>query len=144
MLLFIFGYEFQDEFFIRDWLYFIICLVLLVTPCQISPEVLWILQQYFCFSVFVFMYVVHVSVCTCVWSVYGCQRTALDVILQEWCQLFFETLFFSHCPITYTIVREPVICLFPHLQHLDYNCTAPHRIFLKFLGHERRSSCPLC
>lgn len=77
------------------------CLSCSNTPCQISQAALWTLQQYFSFCLFVFMCVVHVCVCS------RCQRTALSVFLQEFCQFNFK-IFFSHWPVNCSMVSLSV------------------------------------
>lgn len=108
-------------------------------PCQISQEALWTLQQYFNFCLFVFMCVVHVCVCS------RCQRTALSVFLQEFCQFNFKT-FFSHWPVNCSMVSLSV----QRAKNLPVS-TSPaiglHQVILRrifffnVLAHELRSSC---
>lgn len=114
------------------------CLSCSNTPCQISQEALWTLQQYFSFCLFVFMYVVHVCVCS------RCQRTALSVFLQEFCQFNFKIFFFSlACKLLYgqpiCLESQESSCFYISSNRITLGNTP--QIFFNVLAHELRSSC---
>lgn len=121
------------------------------TPCSISPEVLWILHQYFVFGILFVCLCVCFFVCGPCLCVHICVKVYMDARGQFWISFFrnvtnciLRHYFSLACNLLYGqaawLQSQKSACF--HISHTRITTGQYHtKFFMKVQGHELRSLC---